>query len=86
MMNEAMLEKQEVLEQLRQVCRDISQDADWDAMQGNDRLAEDLGFDSLTMLLLAIRIEDEFGVSIPNTVTFRTVGDVCAYIESNRAG
>ena len=47
------------------------------------RLAEDLGMDSLTLLMMALQSEKEFGIRFENlqASSFRTVGDVCRYIE-----
>ena len=46
-------------------------------------LKGELGFSSISMLLMAIAIEEEFHISIKQLDgdTFATVGDVCAYIE-----
>ena len=47
---------------------------------------DDLGADSLDLLELVMRIEDEFGVKIPteDLETIQTVGDVLKYIESHQ--
>lgn len=71
----------EIFQAIREMGADISDSIDWEQVQGGDRLATDLGFDSLTMLLFAIRIEDSFGVAIPHSVQFQTVNDVCVYIQ-----
>ena len=46
------------------------------------RLREDLGFDSLAMLMLAMEIENAFGFQFTEFVRFDTVGDACRYIEA----
>ena len=46
------------------------------------RLVEDIGLDSLNMMLLAVQVEDEFGFRFDDMPAFVTVGDLCAYIES----
>ena len=45
--------------------------------------ADDLGADSLDIVELVMRLEDEFDVSIPDedAEKIRTVGDAVAYIE-----
>jgi len=47
-------------------------------------IIEDLGADSLDTVELIMSLEDEVGCEIPNEVlnTFKTVGDVVAYLES----
>lgn len=44
-------------------------------------LEEDLGLNSLTTMLLAVSIEDEFGITFEDAATLETVDDVCRYIE-----
>lgn len=50
----------------------------------NSRLIEDLGFDSLAIMMMSMEIEDAFGFKFTEFVKFETVGDVCRYLE-NRA-
>ena len=47
------------------------------------QIKKDLGADSLDILQLLMRIEDQYGITIPDKAlaTFRTVGDVVAYLE-----
>ena len=47
------------------------------------RIKKDLGADSLDILQLLMRIEDRYGITIPDEelATFDTVGDVVAYLE-----
>ena len=46
-------------------------------------IKKDLGADSLDILQLLMRIEDEYGLVIPDEAlaNFETVGDVVAYLE-----
>ena len=46
------------------------------------RLIEDLGFDSLALMMLSMEIEEAFGFKFKEFVRFETVGDVCNYLES----
>jgi acyl carrier protein len=48
-------------------------------------LGEDLDIDSLTMVEIAIRTEEEFGVSIPDDElpNLKTVGDAVNYISAH---
>lgn len=44
-------------------------------------LTEDLGLNSLTMMLLAVSIEDEYDIKFEDAGELKTVEDVCKYIE-----
>ncbi|MBO4219471.1 MAG: acyl carrier protein [Clostridia bacterium] len=46
------------------------------------RLIEDLGFDSLALMMLSMEIEEAFGFKFKEFVRFETVGDVCNYLEN----
>ena len=47
-------------------------------------IRKDLGADSLDILQLLLRIEDDYGVAIPDEalMTFNTVGDVMKFLET----
>ena len=47
------------------------------------QIKKDLGADSLDILQLLMRIEDQYGIVIPDKAlaTFNTVGDVVTYLE-----
>ena len=47
------------------------------------RLIEDLGMDSIGMMMLSMSIEDEFGVTFDEPVYFVTVKDVLDWLEKN---
>ena len=47
------------------------------------RLIEDLGMDSVGMMMLSMSLEDEFGVSFDEPILFEKVSDVIAYLEKN---
>lgn len=49
----------------------------------NSRLKEDLGMDSVGMMMLSMSIEDEFGVEFNEPVAFSTVKDVIDYLEKH---
>lgn len=73
-----------MLEELKAVIKKVMPDIDVDKANENTRLIEDLHFDSLGMMLLAMSIENEMGVKFEEMVTFETVGDVLKYIETHR--
>jgi acyl carrier protein len=52
------------------------------------QIKKNLGADSLDILQLLMRIEDQYGIVIPDRAlaTFETVADVVAYLEKEEAG
>ena len=51
------------------------------------RIKRDLGADSIDILQLLMRIEDQYGIVIPDQelATFETVGDAVAFLEKQEA-
>ena len=49
----------------------------------DSQIKKDLGADSLDILQLLMRLEDQYGITIPDKAlaTFNTVGDVVTYLE-----
>ena len=47
------------------------------------KIKRDLGADSIDILQLLMRVEDQYGIVIPDEelATFNTVGDVVAFLE-----
>jgi len=56
------------------------------AIKTDSLIKKDLGADSLDILQLLMKIEDEFGIVVPDEslAHFNTVGDVVSYLESIR--
>ena len=52
----------------------------------DSKIKDDLGADSISILQLLMTIEEEHGIVIPDEelATFNTVGDVVAYLESQK--
>ncbi len=71
-----------MLEKLKEILGRVLPDIDMEAVTEETRLVEDLGFDSLAMMMLAMEIEDAFGFKFAEFVRFETVADVCGYLES----
>lgn len=71
-----------MLNKLKEILGKVLPDIDLDTVTETTRLAEDLGFDSLAMMMMAMELEDAFGFKFAEFVRFETVGDVCGYLES----
>ena len=48
------------------------------------RLVEDLQFDSLSIMMLSMSLEDEFGITFDEPMMFKTVGEVIKYVDAKR--
>lgn len=73
-----------MLEQLKAVLGRVLADVDMTKVTEDTRLHDDLGFDSLSTLMLSMEIEDAFGFKFTEFVRFETVGDVCKYVEEHK--
>jgi len=71
-----------MLEKLKDVLGRVLPDVDVSNVVSDTRLIDDLGFDSLAMMMMAMELEDAFGFKFKEFVAFETVGDVCSYLES----
>ena len=71
-----------MLDQLKEILGNIVPDIDPDEVTEDSRLVDDLGFDSLALMMLSMEIEDAFDFKFTELVPFETVGDVCGYLES----
>lgn len=70
-----------MLEKLKAVLSKVLPDMDMSGVTENTKLIEDLGFDSLALMMMSMEIEDAFGFRFTEFVKFETVGDVCRYLE-----
>ena len=71
-----------MLDKLKAVLGKVLPDVDLSEINESTKLVEDLGFDSLAMMMMAMEIEDSFGFKFKEFVKFNTVGDVCDYLQS----
>ena len=70
-------------ERLLKLIKENLPDKDLSNVTNDSRLIEDLGMDSIGMMMLSMSIEDEFGVVFDAPVTFKTVQDVLDYLDKN---
>ena len=71
-----------MLNRLKEVLEKVLPDVEMSAVNEDTRLIEDLGFDSLAMMMMAMELEDAFSFKFTEFVKFETVGDVSGYLES----
>ena len=71
-----------MLERLKKLMQGVNPDVDLDNVTLETRLIEDLHFDSLGIMMFAMAIEDEFGITFDEPMNFATVKDVVDFIES----
>ena len=69
-----------MLEKLKEILEKVLPDVDMSTVNEQTRLVEDLGFDSLAIMMLAMELEEAFGFKFTEFVRFETVGDVCEYV------
>ncbi len=70
-------------ERLMKLIKENLPDKDLSNAKPESRLIEDLGMDSIGMMMLSMSIEDEFGVTFDAPVTFKTVQDVLDFLAKN---
>ena len=71
-----------MLEKLKVILEKVLPDVDMTEVNMDTKLIDDLGFDSLAIMMMSMEIEDAFGFKFKEFVKFETVGDVCNYLES----
>ena len=71
-----------MLEKLKQLMKGVNPDVNLDNVTLDTKLIEDLHFDSLGMMMFAMAIEDEFGISFDEPMNFVTVNDVVKFLEA----
>ena len=71
-----------MLEQLKEIVAKVVPGVDVSGVTEDTRLIEDLGFDSLALMMMSMEIEEVFNFTFTEFVMFKTVGDVCAYLNS----
>ena len=70
-----------MLDKLKNILSKVLPDVDMSTVTEETRLIEDLGFDSLALMMMSMELEDAFGFKFTEFVKFETVGDVCEYLE-----
>ena len=72
-----------LMDKLKYLIQDVMPEVDLTGVNENTKLSEDLHFDSLGLMMLAMAIEDEYRIEFDEAINFVTVGDVIKYIEDH---
>lgn len=72
--------KETVFDGLKEILSGVKPKLDQSTISYESRLVNDLGIDSLSMLLLSLAAENKFNLQFASDARFETVGDVCDYI------
>ena len=70
-----------MLEKLKDILGRVLPDLDMSTVTEESNLTQDLGFDSLAMMMMAMELEEAFSFKFTEFVRFETVGDVCRYLQ-----
>ena len=73
-----------MLEKLKELMKGVDPELNLDNVTLETKLVDDLHFDSLGIMMFAMAIEDEFGVSFYEPMNFQTVKDVVDYLEAKQ--
>ena len=70
-----------MLNKLKEILSKVLPDMDMSGVTEETKLIDDLGFDSLAIMMMSMEIEDAFNFKFTEFVKFETVGDVCKYLD-----
>ena len=73
--------QQEIIDGLKEVLKMVKPSINTDNVTIDARLLEDVGLDSLTMLLTSMGIESKFNMRFDDSVRLTTVRDVVECVE-----
>ncbi len=77
--------RENIFTELKAIFKQIKPNIDADALTADTRLIEDMGLDSLTILLLSFAIEKKFDFKFEGAPKFASIGEVIDYIEKHTA-
>ncbi len=70
-----------IMEKLKAIINKVNPDYDISTVSDKTNLREDLGMDSLALMLVSMELEDAFAIHFADPVEFKTVGDVVSYLK-----
>lgn len=74
-----------MLNRLKEILAKVLPDTDLSGITEETKLVDDLGFDSLAIMMMSMEIEDAFSFKFTEFVKFESVGDVCKYLDEHVA-
>ena len=77
------MQREAIFDALKEILKVIKPSKDLTQVTPDSQLVRDVGLDSLTILLLSLAIENQFGFKFEGNPKFTTVGEVLDYIELN---
>lgn len=76
--------EEEIINKLKEVLQMVRPSVNTDSVTPDSLLLEDLGLDSLTMLLMSLGIENKFGIRFEGSPKLVKVQDVIDYVISKK--
>lgn len=73
-----------MFEKLKEIIKRVMPDLDVEGVTEDTKLIEELKFDSLAFMMMAMEIESEFNIRFNGPIHLETVGDVIKYIEERQ--
>lgn len=73
-----------MFEQLKEIIKRVIPDLDVEGVTLKTKLIDDLKFDSLAFMMMAMEIESEFNIRFDGPINLVTVEDVIKYIEERK--
>ena len=74
-----------MLNRLKEILGKVLPDTDLSGITEETKLVDDLGFDSLAIMMMSMEIEDAFNFKFTEFVKFESIGDVCKYLDEHVA-
>ena len=74
-----------MLNRLKEILGKVLPDTDLSGITEETKLVDDLGFDSLAIMMMSMEIEDAFNFKFTEFVKFENIGDVCKYLDEHVA-
>jgi len=74
------MERATIFKGLKEILTQIKPSMDMSNVNEDSQLVRDVGLDSLTILLLSLTVENQYGFKFEGQPRFNTVGEVIDYI------
>ncbi len=75
-----------MLHELRVILDAVAPEVKYGEFTENTSLRDDLGLDSLQMILFAVGVEDNYDIRFTGEPVINTIGDIAEYINNYRKG